>query len=495
MKRLQSKFHKNRTKFTVKVNMSAMTDLGKTETDSKWSRDRTPKGPPAAPKGKQSQHSTQQQDGRTSGFSGPKGGAKPNPKNCTQCKKTHSALFYCEKFIKADVADRPPMVKKQQTCGRCLYMGRKFEGPKKDWWRFHESYCRTKFYCSEDTCATLAKDQQRHFTICRVHATANKAREADFIKSLSQSELPTGIAPANLKFLHMWGQAVYRAQVPATATVGTVGTDGEGYELLPDVDDTAIFMLQTLPAETDPSRTLLCFYDSGCGAAAMSDRACDLLETTNVREGPTLLDVAGGKSIMIPYGDEQFRLELDTGKQKATITALRMARVTTTFPIYPLTEAWEELSAASSKGKKKVIIPTADASVGGAPVDIIMGIKYHKYYPEFVFGLPSGLSVYKAKFKSASGCQAVLGGPHNAWTQAALQAQFMSPRVYLCMEARAWYVGEKWVSINQDKFSRLENFHMQEEDDTCNVNNDDLTGRLVDPVDSDAGGCDHCHCQ
>ena len=89
----------------------------------------------------------------------------------------------------------------------------------------------------------------------------------------------------------------------------------------------------------------------------------------------------------------------------------------------------------------------ADLVVGGRCVDIILGIRYLKYYPDLVYSLPSGLAVYKARLKSASGCQAVLGGPHAAWTRAAEQTQHMNPRVYFTKEARAWYVEEKWVSI------------------------------------------------
>ena len=34
--------------------------------------------------------------------------------------------------------------------------------------------------------------------------------------------------------------------------------------------------------------------------------------------------------------------------------------------------------------------------IGGRFVDVILGIRYNKYYPELVFSLPSGLSPIKA---------------------------------------------------------------------------------------------------
>ncbi len=47
----------------------------------------------------------------------------------------------------------------------------------------------------------------------------------------------------------------------------------EVYQVSWDVEETieAEFKLQMLPAECDPTKTLLCFYDSGCKLARISD--------------------------------------------------------------------------------------------------------------------------------------------------------------------------------------------------------------------------------
>ena len=247
--------------------------------------------------------------------------------------------------------------------------------------------------------------------------------------------------------------------------------------------DPAIFMMQLLPSETDPSRELLCFYDSGCAAAGISERACELLKTTTVRQGPTVLEVAGGKSILVPHGDEQFHLELAGTKMKATFTGLKMPHITSTFPIFQLTEAWEELHGAASASRIK--IPAVDQQIGGSCVDVIIGARYFKHYPELVFSLPSGLAVYKARLRSASGRQAVLGGPHAAWALAEEACRHMNPRVYLTSEARAWYQQQNWVTINQDKLSSIS--YQEEETDYKSVV---ITGK-EEPL----SGCDHCHCQ
>ena len=57
-----------------------------------------------------------------------------------------------------------------------------------------------------------------------------------------------------------------------------------------------------------------------------------------------MLEVAGAKSILIPYGEEQFHLELASGKQKATITGLHMPKITAEFPLVELATAWTDLT-------------------------------------------------------------------------------------------------------------------------------------------------------
>ena len=48
-------------------------------------------------------------------------------------------------------------------------------------------------------------------------------------------------------------------------------------------------------------------------------------------------------------------------------------------------------------------LPQVDSTIGGEAVDVIIGIKYLKYFPVLVFSLPSGLAIYRARFNSYSG--------------------------------------------------------------------------------------------
>ena len=47
----------------------------------------------------------------------------------------------------------------------------------------------------------------------------------------------------------------------------------------------------------------------------------------------------------------------------------------------------------------------------------MIGIKYLRYYPEKIFQLPSGLSIYKSWFKNSDGSRGVIGGPQEVFTR------------------------------------------------------------------------------
>ena len=220
-------------------------------------------------------------------------------------------------------------------------------------------------------------------------------------------------------------------------------------------------MMQHVPAETDPSQNMLVFYDSGCSTAVLSERAHYLLETVVMTTGPTLLDVAGGNTIKVPHGDERFHLELEDGVSKATITGLRMPHVTTPFPVVKLMEAWLDAQACAKTTHPRLVLPSIDKEMGGCEVDILLGIKYIQYFPKLVYSLPSGLQVYRAVLRSDSDNQAVLGGPHAAWSRMADVTQHMNPRAYLSAEVRAWYMGEKWVELNQGRLCSLAKFETE----------------------------------
>jgi hypothetical protein len=152
------------------------------------------------------------------------------------------------------------------------------------------------------------------------------------------------------------------------------------YELLPDVRDEATFMLQVVPSE-DPSCPLLVFYDSGCSATVLSDPAHYSLNPFTASKGPTRMDIAGGKTLMVPHGNDRFHLQVEDGvKVKATITGFRLAHVIMPFLLMKLREAWEDARETTRRVQPGLSIPNIDSEVGGQEVDILLGIRYLKIF-------------------------------------------------------------------------------------------------------------------
>ena len=92
-------------------------------------------------------------------------------------------------------------------------------------------------------------------------------------------------------------------------------------------------------------------------------------------------------------------------------------KITGKFPSYSLEEIKHEIhnQYASSVGNPSTL-PKLPKYVGG-DTDIMIGIQYLKYYPEKVYTLPNGLSIYKSQFLNSDGSRGLVGGPHRIFTK------------------------------------------------------------------------------
>jgi len=376
---------------------------------------------------------------------------------CGKCAHKHTHIFYCEHFLNSSVKDRWTITKDLMVCKRCLRMDSNLDiNDIRKWWADHEVNCKTDFSCKAGKCSSKTPSYQTNIAMCTNHINDNKKDEAKFIQSLDKQKLPPSVQQGSIKLF-------YNIQQYLSANSSKQESQfKDGMELLPDIDDPGIFLMQLIKVD---GYKLLTFYDSGCSGAAISDKAHAILETETMRPGPTMLDVAGGATIKLEHGDERFHLEIDSLQQKATITGLRMPSITSRFPLYELKEAWKELSNVfASKGGDVKTLPMVEDTIGGAEVDLMIGVRYRKYFPKLVFELPGGLGLYRAVFKSGTGNQGVLGGPHSAWRYALDSAQVMTSSVFFSREYKAYQVQQSWVRLNQHKF-------MLSADPTCSQTN------------------------
>ena len=53
----------------------------------------------------------------------------------------------------------------------------------------------------------------------------------------------------------------------------------------------------------------------------------------------------------------------------------------------------------------------------GGETDILIGIKYMKYFPKEIYHLPDGLAIYEAVFRNLGGSKVVVAGPHPVFSE------------------------------------------------------------------------------
>ena len=365
---------------------------------------------------------------------------------CKLCKEEHSILSYCNKYQDVLVKDRWRQICITKSCPRCLRLDAGFRFDAREaWYKEHKDYCTDQHLCNVGKCAKRPAHTANNVTLCPLHVNDNEDAMLEYVKSLDQKSIPK-----NLRFFFN-KQAIFSSSEPGPVPAPIPPNVDENSVIIEaDIKDPAMYMLQTVKAPNGAE--MLVFYDTGCYGAALSERAYGLLTTTTVRPGPTKLEVASGRVITIEHGDEQFLIELDTDGAKAkfaTVTALRLDKVSTEFPEWSLQEAWDQLNQGYRADGQTADLPAADSCIGGRDVDIMIGMKYMKYYPRLLYSLPNGLSVFKAMIKGGKGNQAVLGGTSPLWKSAMKSAHSMGPAAYFVAEMRAYrhHCDSLWNSV------------------------------------------------
>ena len=355
--------------------------------------------------------------------------ASPTEHPCVPCGGQHTHAYYCKEFINAKEKERVSIVARMRACFRCLRVDAQQvrDSAKRDeWFARHKCNCTDQYICKEGKCAKMTGRMQWHFLLCCYHTTENKQYEKDFIKQLDSAKVPPGVS-----FLFNFPDMAFQLAAPPLCANPVTNKD-----ILSDVAAPSIFMLQNIEVKGE---SLLTFYDSGCGGAAVQSRAADLLDSLTVRDGPTVLHVAGGRSLRIEGGDERFHLKLHNSDKKATLTGLKMDSITVKFPLWKIGRAWPEIMKdILNSDHKNVSLPKHPDQIGGDQVMLMIGIRYLMYYPRLLFMLPCGMGVYQSQFSAPRDEVLVLGGPHPVWEHCAENANLVGPHCFFSAQYRAF---------------------------------------------------------
>ena len=336
--------------------------------------------------------------------------------DCGLCSEKHTHLYYCPVFYKASTEDRWGLARRAGICFRCLTMTADVDfDDRKGWFERHKEICATEWACRAGKCEPKPKARQICFLLCTWHAKKNSEMEKRFIQSLDKSLMP---GSGTVKFLFNVPLQIFNWNYTTTPAQPT-----EGWTTLPDVDAPAIYMLAYLLID---DVKFLTFFDSGCMSASISERVKELLRTEEVRPGPTDISVASGTTLRIKGGEERFSIPLSDGKTRCTVRALCMPTVTTPFPVWDTQQAVTDITRKYREfhpdGEPLPVVPRL---IGGCPVDIMLGAKYTRWFPQVQFMADCGLTICKSVLMAPGGEDGVLIGPHRSWKKMQSSHQVM----------------------------------------------------------------------
>ena len=301
--------------------------------------------------------------------------------------------FVCRKFVEMSPAQRFDLLRSKGFCFQCLYPGADWKG------RHRQGRCQKEFICKDPSHDHYPA--KKHFLVCEEHKTSPENQKLlqeykdRFILRQRHIQLPSFSKELDLNY----HTSSYRNKA------------GENNELH---EDSAIYMLQTIQID---GKLYSIFYDSGCNDFISRFDAVRNLgnRAVQVCPGPIRIGGVGGISTETPHGIFNVSIPLKNGND-AKMSGICMNKITATFPTYPLREVGKDIREAFKKnGGDMKTLPSLPESVGN-DTDFMIGVKYLKYFPEQIFQLPSGLTIYKSCFRNIDGSDGVIGGPHQVFT-------------------------------------------------------------------------------
>ena len=233
------------------------------------------------------------------------------------------------------------------------------------------------------------------------------------------------------------------------------------YQHTSSTDESAIYILQTVKVE---KQLYSLFYDTGCCDMVSRYQAVKSIGARASKEisGPISVGGVGNSQIQTSLGIYKVQLPSFNGSE-ATFSGVCMDQITVKFPQYPLKGKVEDdiKDAYRREGNDPRYLPNLPKFVGGN-TDFMLGIKYLRYYPEKIFQLPSGLTIYKSWFLNADGSRGVVAGPHEVFTK--IESKYhMNSTTFFSEQYQLFKTGYQvnpdasllYIKMNKDYFNNL----------------------------------------
>ena len=301
--------------------------------------------------------------------------------------------YVCEKFVKMSMKSRRETLVGKNLCTGCMFPGAQV-GP------------RHKCFFVQFCCPHPSHTEKIHILLCEEHkAQADNVKIFEKFKEkfIEQCKVQLPVFTKTLMFFsEMIGHTEWK-------------DISFGFDCEVPLKDAAIFLLQRIEFA---GITLNIFYDGGCGDSVVKKSAVDKLaaigRAQQVLPGPFQVKGVGDTVVEVEFGVVTVCIPLLNGRN-ALITGSCMGKITSEFPTYNLGEVEKDIRSACDKDLLKKL-PSVPSQVGGE-TDILLGIKYARYFPKEIFRMESGLSICESAFRSPCGSTGVIGGPHPKFSE------------------------------------------------------------------------------
>ena len=305
--------------------------------------------------------------------------------------------YVCEIFLKMTHDERFAKLVSKNLCTVCLFPGAVKNAQHKC---FYTNFC----------CPSHGKQDKIHFLLCGKHKNDPKNLEmSEKFKDRFVKNCPVDL-PDYVKSFSFVSISMQISHI--TCSSATVGI----HKGIPDVTDSAIFLLQRVQIEMVVANF---FFDNGCGGMIIKEsfaiKLVQIGRAEKIEADPFVLRGVADQKTICTAGFYKLALPLCNGED-AIVTAIALPKITADFPEYDLTEVQNDLTVSRPKGGKKLRLPRLPKNVGG-DTDLLIGCRYMRYFPKFVKRLQNGLEILKSNFKSSDGTRGVLNGPHPSFAK------------------------------------------------------------------------------
>ena len=364
--------------------------------------------------------------GNRGGNDGSYGGGKLKGDDGHDCAKDRRCkvawgLFGCWKLYACDtVSERREFMRNKKGCWKCGdypcngFKWHKCSYEKKDAvWCIDKDCKRAAAMCEESHTPKVSQDLKDWLKRNNIKTTVNLAIN---ISGMSMTSDPTNVLLGDItdEEVENLQSGVKAKLMPDSELVGyfkkTLAMKGvPKAKIKPYPSGQCVFLFCLIEGKTRPIQA---FIDSGCNTMLSRQSVPETeLVSAKLIKGPIPISVAGGGEVMAS-GLWASLLPLNDGTNQVAKT-LTMETITADMNVVDMEGVFDDIKS-KSKGIKAVQNLKVPKEVGGK-IDLLIGFNLLAVHPEPVHTFPSGLTVYKSKFKPPwPGVLGCVGGPVEA---------------------------------------------------------------------------------